>query len=359
MSVTARFTKKLSNMTLDISFEAGGGKIALIGESGSGKSMTLKCIAGIETPDEGIIEIDGETVFDSSRKINLPPRLRGCGYLFQSYALFPRLSARKNIELALSCSPAETRNISDDLLRRFGLWDVRDRKPSFMSGGQQQRLALARMLAPSPRVLFLDEPFSALDRVVKERVEEELRESLSAFPGTVVLVTHDKDEAYRFCDAMIVVHAGTVAEQGGRDALFGGCATAQCARLTGCFNISRAMRAGEKRIAVPDWGLLLETSSPVPDGDFFAGVRPHSIRERTRGDLSNCQVFERLSRVESPHSVSERLVSCTPPGYAGGDRGTRIPLIREYGVSARPKAGEADGTQTVLHIPPESVLILK
>ena len=178
MSLHIDIRKRLGSFTLDVKFSAENGITSLLGASGCGKSMTLKCIAGIEKPDEGRIELDGTVLFDSAQKINLPPQKRRVGYLFQNYALFPNMSVRQNILCGLNREKdrgAKERRLRD-MLRMMQLEGLEDRKPAQLSGGQQQRAALARILVNDPQILLLDEPFSALDGHLRDSLKVEMRD---------------------------------------------------------------------------------------------------------------------------------------------------------------------------------------
>ncbi len=358
MSLRMEIRKALHSCNLEISMSLPDGHAGLLGESGSGKSMTLKCIAGIEKPDEGFIEIDGRVVFDSVQGINLSPQERHTGYLFQNYALFPHVRVFRNIEMILSRkhSASRRRELTLEYLSLFGLEDVANCYPSFISGGQQQRLALARLIASSPSLILLDEPFSALDATIKMKVEEELSGYLDSFTGTVVLVTHNRDEAYRLCEHLVILDGGHVVERGDKEDLFTECHTLKGARITGCSNIARAVKAGPTCLAVPDWGVLLEAGREIPGGEFFVGIRSHHIRPREKGDEVNCIEFEIVRRTVSPYSVSERLLALTPAGFAGGERDTRFPLVREYALSGERVPETA--SRILLHLPPDKLQLL-
>ena len=187
--------KCIGNFTLKVCFETEDDVLSLLGPSGSGKSMTLKCIAGIEKPDKGKIILNDRVLFDSEKGINLPPQKRKVGYLFQQYALFPNMTVKQNIEVALHYLPknerAEAINVK---LEEFHLKELEDKKPQELSGGEQQRVALARIIANNPEVLLLDEPFSALDSNLRWQLLDDMKKTLSEFNKDVVFVTHNIEE---------------------------------------------------------------------------------------------------------------------------------------------------------------------
>lgn len=180
---------------------------ALLGESGSGKTTILHCVAGLATPDSGTIEIDGQAVFSSDRRIDVPVRARGVGLVFQHYALFPHLSALDNVAIAIRDGGAEE---ARRLLRSFGLADKAGLKPGLLSGGERQRLALARALAARPKALLLDEPFGALDRKTREATRREFLELKRELLLSVILVTHDRAEAELLGDSILELEDGVV-----------------------------------------------------------------------------------------------------------------------------------------------------
>ena len=208
MSLRVDIKKSYKGFTLEMAFSSGSGTLALLGASGSGKSMTLKCIAGLISPDEGLIESDGRVLFDSAAKIDLRPQRRGVGYLFQSYALFPNMTVRQNIEIAYSGEAGVRDAEVNTLLARYGLESLGERYPVELSGGQQQRVALARIFAYQPKVLLLDEPFSALDSFLRENMQDELKRIIREYDGSVVLVTHNQEEAYKLADDLIIIESG-------------------------------------------------------------------------------------------------------------------------------------------------------
>lgn len=190
--IEARFEKRLPLFTLRVELVVEKITAILWGESGAGKTTILDCLAGLTAPDSGTIVLDGKTVFSSELGVNLPPQERHVGYVFQDYALFPHLSAQENIAIVL---PAGEKARARGYLARFGLERLAKSKPAQLSGGERQRLAIARALATGPRVLLLDEPFSALDKRTREETYREflsLREELAM---SVILVTHSRNEA--------------------------------------------------------------------------------------------------------------------------------------------------------------------
>ena len=177
MSLKVNIRKRLGNFNLDVAFETERGVFAILGASGCGKSMTLKCIAGIETPDEGRIELNGRVLYDSAKKINLTPQKRRVGYMFQDYALFPNMTVEQNIKAGMGKHPEEEKVRS--YINRFRLEGMEKHYPAQLSGGQKQRVAMARMIASEPDILLLDEPFSALDSYLKWELEQEMRDMLA------------------------------------------------------------------------------------------------------------------------------------------------------------------------------------
>jgi molybdate transport system ATP-binding protein len=238
--------------------------------------MTLKCIAGIEIPEEGHISVNGRILFDSARKINLKPRERRVGCLFQNYALFPRMTVMENITAGLSLPRKERRERAALWIDRFGLAGLERRYPAQLSGGQQQRTALARMLIRDPAVILLDEPFSALDANLREQMQMQFMELFKSRED-VVMVTHSRDEAYKLCAEILVIDGGRVLGKGGTKELFVNPGLVSIARITGCKNISPVRQTGEKEIHALDWGLTLSLAAPIPPGVTHVGIRAHDI----------------------------------------------------------------------------------
>lgn len=202
--------KKLAEFDLDISFQVDDNILGLMGASGSGKSMTLKCIAGIEMPDQGRIVLNGRVLFDSEKKINVPIQKRNVGYMFQSYALFPNMNVYENISVGLRARKVKDVDIVvQKVMQQFRIFELASRYPKQLSGGQRQRVALARLMAYEPDVLLLDEPFSALDEDLKEDLLQELKSELQ-ISKPVIFVSHDKEEVNELCDLNYKIKQGEI-----------------------------------------------------------------------------------------------------------------------------------------------------
>ncbi|MCI0685141.1 MAG: ABC transporter ATP-binding protein [Gemmataceae bacterium] len=210
----------------------------LFGPSGCGKTTTLRCLAGLERPEEGRIAFEGTPWFDADRRVYLTPQQRGIGYLFQEYALFPHLTVGGNIAYGLRGVPRrERRRLVGEMLGLFRLGGLEDRYPNQVSGGEQQRIALARVLVRRPRLLLLDEPLSALDQPTREQLRPELRRLLVEFGIPVVLVTHDRTEAVALSDHLIVLDHGRGRQQGAAEEVFNRPADVGVARIVGMENV--------------------------------------------------------------------------------------------------------------------------
>ena len=207
-----RIKKKLGNFLLDVDFSMDGGIFAILGASGCGKSMTLKCIAGIERPDEGRIVLNDRVLFDSAKRINLPPQKRKVGYMFQDYALFPAMNVVQNIQAGMGRKP-DPKKVRE-YITGFQLGGLEHHMPDQLSGGQKQRVAMARMLAAEPEVLLLDEPFAAIDAKVRQELRTWLRETIDKIGITSIFVTHDQDEAIEVADEIIMTNEGRVEQMG-------------------------------------------------------------------------------------------------------------------------------------------------
>ena len=278
---------ELDEFDLDVDFELKNGSLGILGPSGCGKSMTLKSIAGIITPDEGIVCLstnEKTTYFDSTKKINLKPQKRNVGYLFQNYALFPNMTVEENIAVGLP--KGHDGKIVSEMIKRFHLGGLEKRYPRQLSGGQQQRVALARIMAYGPDVILLDEPFSAMDTFLKEQLRIELARSLKDFDGFSIMVTHDRDEAFQFCDELIILDEGKIIAKGDTYDIFENPRKVQVARLTGCKNISKIEIIDDYHLKSLDWGLTFEVSEKISPNITHIGIRAHNFSSAEKNDVN-------------------------------------------------------------------------
>ncbi len=294
MSLTVEIKKAYPDFSLSVSFESERARIGILGASGCGKSLTLKSVAGLIRPDQGLIRIQGRVLFDSEKKINVRPQKRQVGYLFQNYALFPNMTVEENIEAALrgmrqnraygTGKEKSGLQTARDILTRFDLLEIRNHRPHELSGGQQQRTALARMLATDPELLLLDEPFSAMDTFLREGLRLELIRMLKEYDKTVILVSHDRDEIYQMCSDLVLMDNGRVIAHGNKDELFRHPKTVAAARLTGCKNISRIKKLDGHRAKALDWnGIELVTEEMLGEEVTHVGIRAHDFTAGKHG----------------------------------------------------------------------------
>jgi molybdate transport system ATP-binding protein len=289
VSIEVAIKKRYPAFSLDVAFTAADETLGFLGGSGCGKSLTLRCIAGLVTPDEGRIVVNGEVFFDSAERINLKAQQRKTALLFQDYQLFPHLTVAQNIAAGLprSLSKDEIHTRVKVQLERFRLTGYGSRYPVRLSGGQQQRVALARMLNAEPRILMFDEPFSALDSHLKAGLEDEFIDLLEHFEGTALYVSHDIDEVFRFCDRIAVVDEGSIVQTAPSDELVSHPSTLASIKVSGVKNISRARKLGTHEVEALDWGLALTTTSVVPDGAAWLAVRASYLRPAEAADTAN------------------------------------------------------------------------
>ena len=345
MALSVDIQKQLGDFRLEVRFEAGDETLALLGASGCGKSVTLKCVAGILTPDEGHIQLDGVTLYDSAARIDLPPQRRRVGYLFQQYALFPNMTVRQNIAAAVRDKTRRKAAVAEKL-RQFQLEAVADQKPGQLSGGQQQRCALARILASEPKAILLDEPFSALDSYLKYQLELELSDLLRSFGGTVLWVSHDRGEVFRNCRRVCLLEDGRSAPVREMAQLMADPGTVSAARLSGCKNFAPVLPGPESgTVEVPCWGLRLRCAAPWRQGVTAMGIRANTIRPAGEGENTvPCRV-ERV--VEDVFSVIVLL----RPESSRPD----APLLR----MELPKEQWRKQDALAVSLPPEQILLLE
>ena len=238
MALDVAFRAQAGSFRLEVAFAMEGGTTAVLGPSGAGKTLTLRAIAGLLRPQDGRIAVDGRPLFDAGARVDVPPRKRRVGLVFQEYALFPHLSVRANLAFGLRGRPREAVDASvRAMVELLGLDGLESRRPDELSGGQRQRVAVGRALAPAPDLLLLDEPFSAVDAPTREVLVAEFAALRSRLAMPTVLVTHDVAEAYALADQLLVLDDGRVLEAGERDEVFHAPSSPAVARLVGVRNL--------------------------------------------------------------------------------------------------------------------------
>lgn len=324
----------LGSFLLDVAFSTDHRRVVLFGPSGAGKSLTLQCVAGFAVPERGHIEVDGTVLFDSARRVNVPPWRRRVGMVLQSYTLFPHLTVAQNVAYGLApvWKGREPVRVAT-LLAAVGLEGYADRMPSQLSGGQRQRVALAQALASDPRILVLDEPFSAVDTPVRERLRRDLLELLDAFRVPLLFVTHDFGEAYLLGETIVILASGRVAQIGAPDEIARRPRTATVARLVGAANVldGEVLDAGDGRVVLQVGPLTLRTRGPALSRGARVPVcvRPEDVQVLPAGGE---EPQARVTRVLARHGAATVVLSC---------RG----LTLEATTSPPPRVGEVVGFQ--------------
>ena len=346
MELTVSIRKQLRDFELNADFSVQDEVFALLGASGCGKSMTLKCIAGIERPDAGLIRLNGRTLFDSETGIDLPPQQRRVGYLFQNYALFPNMTIAENILFGAVGTEESKRAKMRDSLKRFGLEGLEEAYPAELSGGQQQRVAFARILSSAAELLLLDEPFSALDSFLRWQMELELMELLHSYDDAAILVSHDRNEVYRLAGRIGVMNQGHIEAVNGRDALFHQPQTLAATLLTGCKNVSKAHGEGGCCLLAEEWDLPLQAAGEVPRGLRYVGMRAHFLEYR-QAPGENTFLMEVVQVIEDTFSY---LVMVRRQGSTG--KLIRWEVDKGFWQSIK-------GKELYLYFPPEQLILLE
>lgn len=329
MSLSVHIKKNFGSFQLNVDLEHPEGITGILGASGCGKSLTLKAIAGIVTPDEGQIMLNDRVLFDSEKKMNLKPQERRVGYLFQNYALFPNMTVEKNILCGL-CRVKDKQVKWQKMRQAAELMQIGDHLnmyPHQLSGGQQQRVALARILVSEPELLLLDEPFSALDSYLRDQLQTQVKKILKDFGKDTLMVSHSRDEIYHLCSYTALMGQGKVLRMGRTKEIFASPGSPTGAMLTGCKNIAKAKKAGEYEVEVPDWGIRLKTAEPVQDRLCAVGLRAHYFNTKAR---ENIYPVVYSAEMEEPFETTILF------RYAGQKEGTsdiwwRIPKDRKPG----------------------------
>lgn len=299
MSLSVDIEKNLGDFTLKAKFECDGVPTAVLGASGCGKSLTLRCIAGIVKPDKGRIILNGRTLFDSEKNIDIPAQKRNIGYLFQNYALFPNMTVEENI--ACGIYKEKDKNIRKEkvskIIESMQIKNLAKRKPNQLSGGQQQRVALARILIGEPEILLLDEPFSALDSYLRDQILIEVKRILLNYNKDTLLITHNRDEAYSMCTNLMIMNNGIIVQSGKTKDIFSNPENIPSAVLTGCKNIYAAKKYSSTSVEIEQLGVVFETGREVRDDVCAIGIRAHYFNPKAKTNLFDV-VFD--EEVESP-----------------------------------------------------------
>ena len=347
MSLYVDIKKTFPDFKLDVQFEGENEVLALLGASGCGKSLILKCIAGIERPDSGRIVINNQVVFDSEKGINLSPQKRYVGFLFQNYALFPTKTVWNNISSVIKKPKSERQAIVEDIVQKFQLDGVKNLYPRQISGGQQQRTALARILVSQPKILMLDEPFSALDTQLKWRMEQEVAAVLKEFEGMTILVSHDRDEVYRISDKIAVMDNGKIDSVGTKSQIFQSPNTLTAALMTGCKNVSRVEKVNDRLIKALDWGIMLRTKNMVSDNIRHLGVRANHFKfVYNPNENNNCFLCHIHAIIEEPF---ENTIVFS---FNGSDERLQLKLQKQL-------SEKLNGKEFTIHVPLDKIIFLE
>ena len=330
--------KNLKSFQLQVEFTANGNTLGVLGASGSGKSMTLRCIAGLEKPSRGRIVLNGRILFDGKRKINLPSRKRRIGFLFQNYALFPHMTVAQNIAFGLQeLSKNERISRVRQYIDMMQLQDLENRYPHQISGGQQQRVALARALVIEPEAILLDEPLSALDTYLRNQIEKLLRKVLSSYEGATLFITHKLEEAYRVSSNIMVMSEGKVIANNTKENIFERSSNLVVAKVTECKNISRAEIVDNRTVKALDWNCNLQVVEQIPSNLKYLGIRAHHLRfsnDSNRENTFPCWVAD-IS--ETQHRVSVYL-KLNYPANDFEDYDLQVEIYKEKWVCIKERA---------------------
>lgn len=355
-------TRALEGIDLSIS---NGEFLTLLGPSGCGKTTILRILSGFETPDQGDVSIGGQRMND------VPPERRQVNTVFQNYALFPHMTVRDNVAFGLrmqSCPKGEIEGRVLEALRMVHLEQYADRRPHQLSGGQQQRVALARMLAARPGILMLDEPFSALDAHLKSSLEQNLIGLFKEYEGTVLYVSHDIDEAFRFCDRIAVVDSGRIDEIGSNQAIVESPGSLAAIKLSGCKNTTEAAYVDASTVHLPQWGIRVKSARPVPQDVRYFGVRAFFLQRaegpgenvfRMRADRVSDSRFERtvmlgfLDAEQTPQRLHDVAEEDETMKFLRTHLQWRVDKLK-VGFEGLPQEGD----ELFIRIPPEAIYLV-
>ncbi len=338
--LAAKLHKQLHAFSLDVEFSLLPGEtLAILGPSGSGKSMTLRMIAGLVKPEKGEVRLGERSLLDTARGLDCPPHKRRIGYVFQHYALFPHLTVEANITYGMPrrYTRQERRRRAQDLLAEIRLEGFAGRYPSQLSGGQQQRVALARALAAEPELLLLDEPFSALDVELRGELEDAVLRFREVYHLPYILVTHNLEEAYRLCDNLVLLENGRVLQQGQKDQLLGSPQSLAVAQKLGVRNFwqgqvtRREADGGWVKVAALGQELWV---SRLPSVDLvWLGIRPLAaeLRDPAQPGTKNMIPVHIIRRV---HGVRSHTMVLSPVAAGSQRLEIEVPAHMPYGESS-------------------------
>ncbi len=320
--------KKLKGFEVGVDLRVEDELLVLFGPSGAGKTMILKMVSGIVAPDEGRVVSGGDVLFDSARGIDVPIRKRKVGYLFQDYALFPHMTVGENIAYGMEGARKGDSKKVGELISLMRLSGLEKRYPHELSGGQKQRTALARTLAAEPTVLLLDEPFSALDYQVREKLRADLLNIHRLYNITTVLVTHDLEEAFMLGRKIAVINNGAIEQSGTREDVFYRPRTRNVARFMGVRNIFTGTVS-----ALEEASVLIDT----PDIGLIKAPRPHGLAFSPGQELSYCIRPEEILVIRPDRhlgKVQDNILECDITGAIG--KGSTHILYLETGHGRTP-----------------------
>ena len=349
----------LPEFTLDVAFSVNQEILAILGPSGSGKTMTLRCIAGLTQPDEGYVKLNGKILLDTAGGINLPAQQRKVGFVFQNYSLFPHLTVNQNIGFGIRHLPAkQMEDRVSELLDKMHIKQLGDRLPRQLSAGQQQRVAVARALAPEPEVLLLDEPFSALDSMVKERLYLVLQAVQHFYKGNMLFVTHDLTEGYKLSSRIAVFESGRIVQHDQKETVIFCPSNHTVARLVGFKNLMEGFvtetTESTALIKVPELGGSVRAVVPnntnlTANQRVTIGIRPEYIQLRNQPAGENTFL-----------STVDRVVE----GVTAADYYFRVNTDgtnQHYIMAIFPKPVSSslrEGQVSHLYLPPEHVVVI-
>jgi molybdate transport system ATP-binding protein len=338
MAIYVDIEKKTGGVLRRFTFDSTAATVGVLGNSGSGRTLLLRCIAGVETPDRGKIQIHGKTVYDSEKHVNLKPSERRIGYLVSDYALFPKLSVEQNIACGYRGKRKEKEHTVEEYIRRFELEGLEDELPGKLNDEQRQRVALARMMIAQPQILLMDEPLLGSRR---ELLWSNLVRYLKLFDGGYLFASQDPNEIYALCSWSVILEDGSVLAKGETKELFSQPGSVRAAQLTGCQNFSRVAPLDEYHVRALDWGIALRTAQKVEAHITHVGIRSHAmctVDEYTQ----NCLPVQCIAKREGLTSLEFQI------------RNAREPESSELVW----KSSKGTDVPPYLYLPPEQLMLL-